>query len=429
MNKYIFFTLNDFSQDDGGTVRMRGIVNALSESSESVTLISNTVMYSKFDNNVKHIFLDYYLTKHKKQFFQIILIFFPVILYKFIFNKIIYRMKNIIEKHNFNGSTIIFFEYFDNSVGYMLKKTKLIFNYINDVHGIATLEFKLKKTTSISEQFINYVKLILVKRLDHGIFTQANGLLFVSQAMQEYYEEYYPSIKKLENKIVRDGVSKELCVQKINKNNIELLRVKYGIDKNNKLILFLGDFKDLGGVIDLIEAFLLLLEREESSKYKLLLVGDGERLVDAKKIVKKNTLEEKIIFVGRILYSEVRDYQELSDVIVCPDKKHEFSELVPHIKYFDSIISGKIVINGSFKSIKEINMNEKYSIDFRPSDIVDLSNKIEYVFKNIDYLSKKYRNNSKVVCQNFSYNKSIQVFVYDNYIEKNSNKKKKNEKC
>jgi hypothetical protein len=50
------------------------------------------------------------------------------------------------------------------------------------------------------------------------------------------------------------------------------------------------------------------------------------------------------------------------------------------------LVSNKIVIYGKFKSTEEINQNEKFSIDFKQSDINDLANKIEYVLDNISNL-------------------------------------------
>ncbi len=411
MRKYIFFTLNNFSQDDGGTLRMRGIINALAESDVSVTLISNTTLNNKFHHSVNHVFLDYYTTKRYKQFLQLSLAIFPISLQRYYFGDILNRIDKVFEIHNIDRTSIVFFEYLDNSIGYLLKQNELIQNYINDVHGIAPLEFELKKISRPIEWFENYIKLKMVQRLDKKVITNAKSLLFVSSAMKEYFEIFYPAIRKFDNKVLRDGTSRELCSQKINTKHVESLRIKYNISPNEKVVLFLGDFKDLGGVMDLIESFSLLSKRKKTSDIKLLLVGNGERFVDAVQIVKKYGLGEKVIIAGRILYTEVRDYQELSDIIVCSDRQHQFSELIPHIKYFDSLVSGKVVINGSFKSIREINIDEKYSVDFHPSDIVDLADKIEYAFENMDYLKSKYRDNPRIVCQNFSYHNSVQVLL------------------
>ena len=222
--------------------------------------------------------------------------------------------------------------------------------------------------------------------------------------MREYFEYHYPSIKSKYSYIINDGISSDIYHQKVDIGLLKILKSRYDT-KSKKVLLFIGDFKDLGGVLDLIEAFNILIQKDIKDII-LLLVGDGEMLTASQNLVKKYQIEDSVIFIGRIIYNEIRTYQELSDIIICPDKNHLFSQLVPHIKYFDSLISGKIVINGAFKSIQEINIDEKYSIDFEPSNIEDLAVKIEYSLglkeQNID---------RKLLYENLSYSKSLEDYI------------------
>jgi len=411
MKRYIFFTFNDFSRDDGGTIRMRGIVNALAEHNVSVTLISNTQNYCKFDSKIEHIYLDYQVSKKYKQTFQVLLSFFPQFVHRFVFYNFLYRMKNLFESKNIDIMTIVFFEYFDNSVGYFLKKNNLIRDYINDIHGIAPLEYKNKNIIGIIQKLENDLKFKIVKSLDKKVILEAKKLIFVSEAMKEYYEKMYPKILNNYNLILRDGTTKELCSQKIDTKLLESLHKKYNVVDVDNIILFIGDFKDFGGVIDLINAFVILEKSEKIKDMKLLLIGDGERYFDAVKLVSEYNLDKKIIFMGRIPYTKLRTYQELGDIIVCPDKSHKYSELVPHIKYFDSLLSEKIVINGDFKSIREIDKNKNLSILFEPSNINDLADKIEYALHNRDMLKSKFTNNKDMICKEYVYSNTVKVLL------------------
>ena len=143
------------------------------------------------------------------------------------------------------------------------------------------------------------------------------------------------------------------------------------------------------------------------------MLGAGERYNNSINFVKKNHLEGKAFFAGRTVYSELKNYQELADIIICPDVQHPYSELVPHVKYFDSLSSGKIVINGSFASVLEINIDERFSINFKPSDDLDLVNKIEMVLDNLDSYKKKYKDNQKIVCTKFTYNQFLKELIED----------------
>jgi glycosyltransferase involved in cell wall biosynthesis len=411
MIDYVFFTLNNFSHDDGGTVRIKGIVNALAECGMQVTLISNMKNDDGFHQRVNHIDLNYNLTKTKKRLFQLSLSVLPNILHKWLFRRLLLVINESIKKNSITRSLIIFFEYIDNSIGYCLKRNKIINSYTNDIHGIAPLEFKLKESKSTRDKFINYIKFKLSQRLDREVFLNAGSLWFVSESIKEYYEKEYPSIRTNNNRIIRDGCSKEFYLKVPDLGKVKELGLKYDIKVNDKVIFFAGDFKDLGGVLDLLEAFEIILKHNKIKTLKLILVGNGERFSCVQRMIIDRSMESNVVLTGRVLYSELRDYQELADVIVCPDKQHPFSELIPHIKYFDSLVSGKIVINGSFKSVCEININEKYSINFIPSNIIDLANKIEYAFEKFDSLKSKYSNNAKLFSQKFSYNNSVQTLL------------------
>ena len=113
----------------------------------------------------------------------------------------------------------------------------------------------------------------------------------------------------------------------------------------------------------------------------------------------------------------MRSYQELADIIVCPDKKHPLSELVPHIKYFDALVSGKTVINGSFASIKDINHDERFSINFEPSDVNDLCNKIEKVLLNKYEYRVRSKTEQDIIFSEFSYQNTTKVLMDDKFFK------------
>ena len=85
MTKFIFFTLNHFFYDDGGTVRMRGIINALANNGQNVILLSNTKSYRNFHPSVKHIYLNKKISKNKGRIFQFLLSLLPIFIVKKIF--------------------------------------------------------------------------------------------------------------------------------------------------------------------------------------------------------------------------------------------------------------------------------------------------------------------------------------------------------
>jgi len=407
----IFCTFNNFTQDDGGTIRMRGIINALVDENKKILLISNCKKYHRFDKRIEHVFLNYQITKRQKKIFQTALAFLPKICHKYIFFNKLKVLDNLFSQYNIDRSSIIFFEYLDNSLGYLLQGNGIIKDYINDTHGIAPLEFQYAMKPNLQSKVLNYLKYLTVSTLDKKVMSHANKLLFVSKGMKEYYETLYKDLEKKNNFVLRDGTTKELCEQEINKELLDQLKLKYEIKNQDNIMLFIGDFKDFGGVLDLIQSFIILYHRQNIENLKLLLVGTGERFDEAKELIIKYKLKKEILLIRRISYSDVRTYQALASVIICPDKAHYFSELVPHIKYFDALLSNKIVINGRFKSIIKININEQYSLNFEPSNTLSLANTIEYALQNSESLALKFKYNKYNICQKYTYTESVKVLL------------------
>ena len=413
MKKYIFFTLNDFEKDGGGTVRMRGIVNALAEAEQQVVLISNAKTFYGFHSSIDHLDVGVKISKRDKRIFQLLLTLSPNFLTKIIFKNYLSAFSLVFKKEGLiEGGTVIFFEYLDNSIGLFLNKQKVISEYINDTHGSARLEFLYKNPSGIFGKVLNVFKYLVAIILDKKLYKNSGGTLFLSNAMKEYFEKYYIFTASKKNYVVRDGISNELQRHMVNKVEVNRYRKSLDISIENKVILFAGNFKNSGGVLDLIEAFHLIVLKGNIPNIRLLLIGDGECFDEARNFSAKKHLEEKVSFIGRVPYSELRNYQELANVIVCPDRQHQLSELVPHIKYFDALVSGKIVINGSFASIRDINQDERLSIDFKPSDINDLSVKIEKVLLNQDEYMLKFQNQENIFNE-FSYNNAVKALLVD----------------
>jgi glycosyltransferase involved in cell wall biosynthesis len=404
MKTIVCFTFSDFAKDGGGRVRIYGILNGLIESGHKVMLISNaSLQEDKFHKDIEHISLGFSLSDKQKRFFQFALACFPMSINKILFHNYLKKFKKRIAK-KYRGE-IIFFEYLDNSFGYFLYQNNLITNYINDTHGIASLEFKFNGTKGYSKLF-HLLKEKVSLRLDMKVITSLKSMIVVSEEMKLYFKEKYPFCSR-KLFLIPDGVNRGLCQQKIDYDLLEILSQKYK-SYNQKIIFFAGSFKDLGGVVELLEVFISLSRKRDD--IALLLIGDGEHFERVKRISKNAQCSNRIYVLGRISYAHLKTYQQLADVIVCPDKYHPYSEMVPHIKYFDSLASGKIVINGNFKVLSSINQNESLSLSYPPSNWVALEETIVYALENQDMLLDKYENVLKRVCIDYSYENYLKEF-------------------
>ncbi len=406
--KFVFFTFRDFIREGGGTIRMYGIINALAEKGENVILISNAKDYSKFHSAVKHKFIN---SKFEyKALFQALLALFPSKFVFWLFQKSFIPIISELSKFNATGSKLIFFEYLDNSVGYILKKNNFIENYINDIHGIVPIEFsyQAENSNNILHKILFYIKSYLAYLLDRKVFSNAESIIYSSLAMMHYYEKKHTLIN------TRSYVIPNLLSNDITKFSIDLslknkLIQNFDFGDNNFVLFFAGGFKATSGVDDLVEVFSKL--REKYKYLRLIIIGSGNIQVKIDEIIRRKNLNESVVLIKSVPYQDLITYQSLANLIICPDRMNEFSDLVVHLKYLDSLISGQLVLNGAFKSVKEINPNDSISLSYIPSDLEDMYSKIEYCIQNYTELKEKYKNTRQYAINNLTYELYINEFT------------------
>lgn len=405
MGKTVFFTMHNFRKEGGGTIRMLGIINELAKVNNEIVLVSNIEDQSKVSENVTHIAIDFPFSQDDKRKFQFLLSIFGTKAVNKKFSSLLERLSLIYRTFDKNDY-FIFFEYLDNSVGYWLYKNNVISSYINDVHGIASNEFdfQTKKTKSFQKKLLFQIKKKISLRLDQKVFSNAAGIFFASKAMKDYFFKKYPILQTRRN-IYLPYLLNDQNIALPDPQMVTEIKSKYGLQDTDFIFLFAGAFKETGGVQDLIKAFNQIAVN--NSHAKLLLIGDGPSFEECKTLVKNAAFGERIFLLGRQPYHLLSSFQEIAQVLVCPDRQNLFSDLIVHVKYLDALVSGKVVINGNFKSVQEINESQKLSLLFTPSDINDLAKKMEYSILNYVECCEMFKNSKTYTLNNLTYNKYI----------------------
>jgi len=397
--------MNDFKKEGGGTIRMLGILNELASQGKEVIFISNAENKKLFHRDIEHISVGRVFNSNDKRKFQLLLSLMPAKIVNNAFKSFLDMLKNKFDNEA-NLNSIYFFEYLDNSIGYWLKANGVINGYINDIHGVATLEFSFqaKYAERIWEKIIFKFKTYISSMLDSKVFNNADGLIFASKSMQDYFYGIYPKLKK-RNNIILPYVLNETHLPDPDLVLQRRIKTEHKILENEKVFLFAGAFKKTGGVPDLISAFHLLMPRLKN--IKLLIIGDGPTYKECEDLIEKNNSKDKVVLLGRKPYHELTTYQSIADVLICPDRQNVYSQMIIHVKYLDALASGKLVINGSFDSVMEINENDKLSLSFTPSDVKSLANVMEGSINDHANLVEKYRGTRKYTLENLTYKSCI----------------------
>ncbi len=385
---------------------MLGIMNELAKTGQAdITLISNIKDRSRLHDNIKAVALDLEFKPDDKRKFQFLLGAFGLKAVNRMFRKHLNTLSSVFYGLDAD-SRFVFFEYLDNSIGYWLNSNAIIPGYVNDIHGIATHEFafQAKMAQSLKAKVMFSVKEKVSAQLDARVFNNATAIFYASKAMQDYFYERYPLLQHKKN-IYLPYVLNENNVGPADGEVIQKFKTELEITDVDFVFLFAGAFKEITGIQDLITAFDRIASRHPNAR--LLLVGDGPTFKSCYNLKEAQEHGDRIHFLGRQPYRDLSSFQELSHVLVCPDRQNLFSDLIVHVKYLDALSSGKLVINGRFKSVMEINETKELSLLFTPSDIDDLVKQMEKAICNYYELSDYYSSSKNYTLQHLTYNAYI----------------------
>lgn len=394
MNKLIFVTLNSMQNDGGGTIRIKSLFEYSKNERRSI-LVSN----NRNAESHNEIYIGVEFSPKEKRLFQLLITFLPIKFVKIVFFKKLSLIEKVFINHlnSINGD-YVFCEYLDNSIGYYLKKSGVIKGYINDIHGIATNEFKYQKS---GLKIWNKLKYLVAVKHDSFVLAEANSHIFSTKSMKSFF---YNNYQKFQNKKIfyipylLDAKSLDY---EVDRNFCNKIKDRFKLGRFSHIIFYAGAYKEIGGVTDLIEALPSILLKFPQAG--LVLVGGGrcQTLVDKK--INSLKLSDSVIQLGYQPHEKLYTLQQLADVIVCPDRQNLYSNLIVHLKYFDSAASEKPVICGSFDAVNEININNKFSIPYRPSDLSSMSNTIIHTLINKDDISPLFLGNRQLVRDRFTY--------------------------
>lgn len=139
----------------------------------------------------------------------------------------------------------------------------------------------------------------------------ANELIVPTNKIYSLFKEKYNFTKNIH--IIPTGIEVDRFYEEnVNKKEVESLRKKLGLKKNEFTILFVGRLAEEKNVEFLINAHKKLVEYDND--LKLLIVGDGPDKEKYEQLSKSIGLENNIIFNGKAAWEEIPIYYHASNV-------------------------------------------------------------------------------------------------------------------
>lgn len=202
---------------------------------------------------------------------------------------------------------------------------------------------------------------------------KARRIISVSRHTKQKISDRLPKIEK-KIFILPNSVDGEKFF--IKSKSASLLR-KHNLRSGGKVILTVARLlssEKYKGYIKVIEALPSVLREIPDLTY--ILVGDGDDLDYAKKLVKNLRLEDHFIAAGRVADFELVDYYNLCDLFVMPSKIEGFG-----IVFLEALACGKPVIAGSKDGARDPLLDGKLGVLVDPDDAGEISRAIIRMLK------------------------------------------------
>jgi glycosyltransferase involved in cell wall biosynthesis len=200
---------------------------------------------------------------------------------------------------------------------------------------------------SASPQYSQSAHYTLQRRLENEVVTNADQVVVISEPLRKY--------------VVQQGAKQE-CVTVVG-NGVDTDRfrlankdrgvlTKYDILDGDVVIGFVGSVVWYEG-LDYVLRALKLLHDEGLRSFKFMLVGKGPELSALERLATELRISAYCVFVGAVGRSEVDAFYSAIDIVALPRRSVPVTELVPPLKQFEAMASGKAIIVSSVAALAE----------------------------------------------------------------------------
>lgn len=268
---------------------------------------------------------------------------------------------------------------------------------ISEGTGIMMLLSEIKQTFSHRNGFKNLNKTIL-SFVYHYFFQELllkeyDAVIAVSNEVAKSTLRWY-FVDKRKVYIVYNGVETDLF--RPDQEQRRNTRKTLAILNEEKVLLFFSFVTKQKGLHLLIKALPTILK---NNKYvKLMIVGEGEYLDEARLMLKQSGLGNYAIFTGHIPHKDASHYINASDIFVMPTLRQEglpFA-LIETMACQKPVIASRI---GGIPSVIDDGIN---GLLISPGDVSELAENVIFLLNNKDSSNKLAKKARKKVIQKFS---------------------------
>ncbi|MAZ55261.1 MAG: N-acetyl-alpha-D-glucosaminyl L-malate synthase BshA [Flavobacteriales bacterium] len=259
----------------------------------------------------------------------------------------------------------------------ILKTKNIDLPFITTLHGTdITLLGKDKSFQPVIEFAIN----------------QSDAVTAVSESLKEDTYKFFDIKKNIE--VIPNFIDPTLYRFA---EDIEL-RAQFA-EKNEVIITHISNFRKVKRMDDVIRIFEGV---QKQLSAKLLLVGDGPELHQAKNLTRELGIFEKVFFLGKS--KRIEQITSISDVFLLPSEKESFGLVA-----LEAMASGVAVVSSNVGGLPEVNKDGVTGFLNEVGDIEGMIASVLTILKDNDTLDR-FKTNALKHSQNFDLKKIVPVY-------------------
>lgn len=246
----------------------------------------------------------------------------------------------------------------------------------------------------------------IINELEHKAAQDADKIITVSHAMKGELISYGFNSEKIE--VVWNGVDpKKYAPEKVPKNLIDKVRANYGIQADEKMILFIGRLTGVKGVDRLVMSMQNIVR--SFPKTKLVVIGKGELEGDLSRLTTSLGLGNNVIFnFNMIPESERIAHYAACDLAVFPSFYEPFGIVALEAMAMEKpIVVGARGVSG-LREIVVASGPDMTGYHINPYDPQDIAWGVKSVLSDESHMKEMGRKGRERVLTEFTWEKTAQ---------------------
>lgn len=165
------------------------------------------------------------------------------------------------------------------------------------------------------------------------------------------------------------------------------LREVYSIPEDTKIVLYQGGMQEGRGLFKLLDAF------KNIENGKLIMLGDGKERQNLLDYHRELKLENKVIFIDRVPYQELRSYTKSADIGIQFLENTNFNHYsASSNKLFEYLMAHVPVIGSDLPEIKRVIEEEQVGLIVQEANTVQLNGAIQILINDDELRTTLKRN-------------------------------------